>query len=237
MERNRFHRNLRRIALAHVVVVLILSILPIIRQCGDKKKPHEIVTFIEMAAPEPEPVLTPVESLDLPEPEPAPAPEPKPAPPPPEPEPQPVKKKKIIQKSQKRIKRPTPDKPPAPKLSDEDIRKLLENKIEQTAARAPVNDPLPAWYYALVKQTLYEAWQQPSGNALPPGVSASVEIRVQRDGSIARRALTSPSGHAMMDRSVMTAVESVSRLRALPSSYPEAHKDITITFELTGTAP
>ena len=53
------------------------------------------------------------------------------------------------------------------------------------------------------------------------------------DGNTARRK-TRGSGNDLMDDSVMKAVNSVSKLRPLPSAYSGYSKDITVDFELTG---
>jgi TonB family protein len=67
------------------------------------------------------------------------------------------------------------------------------------------------------------------------GLIGRVLIRVQRDGLITRRTLDKPSGNALMDTSVMNAVESVKQLQSLPPGFGSSYKDITIDFALTET--
>jgi TonB family protein len=95
-------------------------------------------------------------------------------------------------------------------------------------------DPLN-WYYSMVKAAMYEAWQQPSALAGTKGLLTRALIRVQRDGKIIQRSLDLSSGNALMDSSVMTAVESVAQLEALPPGFGGDYKDITIDFRLTET--
>lgn len=232
MDPNRYNRNLKRITAVHVAVVLAVLIVPMIQRCAVRKPPHEIITYVDLAAPEPAPEMMPVERIEPPEPEPE-----IPAPPKPEPKPEPKSKpkpkpeKKKIELSSKRVKRPDAEPPPKPELTDEQIRELLKKKI---GGQPPPPGDLPAWYYALVRQKLYEAWQQPGGLVLPAGVTAQVRLRVERSGRITRRDMVGSSGNAVMDKSVMQAVESVQMLKAFPPEFKDDMKDITITFELTG---
>lgn len=89
-----------------------------------------------------------------------------------------------------------------------------------------------AWYYAMVKQIMYEAWQQPSGLANAGNPVATVVIRVKRDGSVSDWQMVRPSGNALMDESVKRAVQAVRRLKPLPPQLIGPSHDITIQFEL-----
>ena len=88
-----------------------------------------------------------------------------------------------------------------------------------------------AWYYAMVKQIMYEAWQQPSNLANAGRPVAFVTIRVKRDGTITDWQMTRPSGNALMDESVKRAVQLVKRLKPLPPQFIGPSQDIEITFE------
>jgi len=94
------------------------------------------------------------------------------------------------------------------------------------------SDSPVAWYYAMVKQIMYEAWQQPSGLANAGNPTASVTIRVKRDGTISDWQMLRPSGNALMDDSVKRAVQAVKRLKPLPPQFIGPSQDITIQFEL-----
>ena len=126
--------------------------------------------------------------------------------------------------------------PARPALTPEQIRDRLSCGLS-AGPSAPARDEFPfGWYVSLVKQTMYEAWVQPSGLSASSGLTVQVLIRVERDGTITRRQMVKPSGHPLMDESVMRAVESVRKLRPLPEQYRGAYRDITIEFELTGVA-
>ena len=126
--------------------------------------------------------------------------------------------------------------PARPALTPEQIRDRLSCGLS-AGPSAPARDEFPfGWYFSLVKQTMYEAWVQPSGLSASSGLTVQVLIRVERDGTITRRQMVKPSGHPLMDESVMRAVESVRKLRPLPEQYRGAYRDITIEFELTGVA-
>lgn len=157
----------------------------------------------------------------------------------------------IVKKSRPRPKpiaaKPQPAKPVAPRmptLSKNELQRLLGSAVKgvgpgSAAAGASgagtgggVYDPL-GWYYATVRATMYEAWQQPSALAGTRGLMTRALIRVSRDGRIIRRSLDQSSGNLLMDDSAMKAVEQVQQLPALPPGFGSDYKDITIDFELT----
>jgi TonB family protein len=210
-------------AIVHVSVVVVLVLVPLILNWRERRKtPHEIVTYIDIQAALPEPAqVVPVEEIKVPEP-------PKDIPEPPK------KKKKKIEKSKKKIKREAEKKPKQPQLTPEEIKKLLDAGVKPTQTSQVKADDLPAWYYALVKQTMYDVWDQPSGLSATAGLMATVSIRVERSGRITRRSMIKKSGDSAMDASVMKAVNLVSQLKSLPPSFRGKYKDITVYFELTG---
>jgi TonB family protein len=229
----RFRRSLKNSTIAHFVVLLIAIIAPLIFNWRTNKKRKEIVTIVEFTVALPEAAAPePVREFRAPEP---PKPPPKPVVPDiPEPAKEPAKPKPKVERSEKKITRPAP-KPQTPPLSAEEIKKLLAAgaKISDKTSIPPDLSSL-SWYYAVVRQTMYDAWTQPGGLARSAGIITKVEIRVQRDGTIIRRRMIQSSGNSVMDDSVMRAVESVSRLRPLPAEVTGAHHDITIEFELAG---
>lgn len=222
----RFRRNLLVSSAVHLALVVLMVLIPALLNWRVRRKPHELITYVDLQPPTPEPAAV--------------APAPAPPPPPPRQEiPEPPKepaKKKPIEKSTRRV--PPPATPPPKPLSAEEIRKLLEAGTRPPRSSALANtDALPAWYYALVRQTMYDAWAQPGGLSASAGLVTRVEIRVERGGGISRRTLVKPSGNRLMDESVMKAVNSVAQLPPLPPQFPGAYKDITIDFELTREAP
>jgi len=230
----RFKKYLLASTATHVGILVVLVVGSVILHLRARRKPHEIVTYVDIqtAVPAP-PSVVPVEEIEKPEP---PEPEAEPEPPRDIPEPESEPRKKKLQKSTKRIKRPAPT-PKRPALSEEEIRKLLESELERTASASPTSTDFPfSWYLSLVRQRMYEAWNQPSELSGTAGLRTTVEIRVSRDGTITGRNMVHSSGNPVMDESVMRAVAAVSQLKPLPAQYTGSHRDITIEFELTGSA-
>jgi len=217
-------------AVVHGGILMLLILVPLIMNCRTKKEePHEIITYFDISAP--------ITAPDIPV-----APVVEEAPPPPvkkdipEPPKKKKKKKKKIEVSKERVKREPEKKkkPDKPKLSEEEIRKLLKMGAKPSHSSTARSDDLPGWYYALVRETMYQAWAQPGGLAVTPGQVARVKIRVERNGRITSRKLVSSSGVKVIDDSAMAAVQKVTSLKALPASFRGKNKDITIDFELTG---
>ena len=233
MASDRFKRIFYKSLAVHVGVILGVFIWPMISRLVFRPKPKDIV-FIDLVAGMPEVPTVPVEETKTPEPQKE--PEAKPEPEPKEDIPEPTKKRKI-EVSKKKIKRqqPAPQKN-TPKLSKEEIRKLLAAGAKPGNSLSGASDFPFAWYYALVRQTMYEAWNQPSGLSASAGLTADVTIRVLQNGTVTKREMTRPSGNKLMDDSVMAAVESVRSLRPLPPGFGGEYKDITIQFELSGMA-
>lgn len=226
---NRFRRYLFLSTATHVGIVVFLILASLIVHVRRKKKPHEITTMIDLSYAVPAlPDLQPVEKIDIPEP---------PVPEPPKDIPEPPKEKKKIEKSKKKIKRKEErPKPKESRMTEEEIKKLLASGLKPSNTPHQGGEAFPfSWYLALVRQKMYEAWDQPSELA-GAGLVTVVSIRVQRDGSITGRELVRSSGNTVVDDSVMKAVRSVSRLKELPAGFGGAYKDITIEFELTGGA-
>lgn len=86
------------------------------------------------------------------------------------------------------------------------------------------------WYYMLIKDAMDRAWQQPS--QLQGHLTCVVFIRIQRDGSITNVWFDRRSGNPVMDDSVVSAVNSIGRIRPLPPGLGGAYADIPVEFEL-----
>ncbi len=219
---SRFQRIFWITAGVHGALIFVLLFYSVIQRWLIRKSPREVVTFVSLHTPAP-PGPAVEAAVEAP-----PAP---PPPPPPPPAPRPP-----VQRSTERVRRdPQPRPPPAqPQLTPEQIRQQLEQAVPTGVPASSGSPDNLAWYYSLIHETLFRAWEQP-GSVLP-GTTATARIRVQRDGSITRRDLVRRSGNSAMDDSVMRALESVSRLRPLPREVQGAHHDFTIEFELTGGA-
>lgn len=211
-----------RITGLHIALVVSILAFPLFRGCFRREPKDEVITFIDLSLVQP--AQDPVE-VATPELEP-PAPEPEP----PTPEPEPEPRRREIEISRERVRR-DPQPRPEPRLTQEEIRRRLERELAGQPAPAVQTD-VPSWYYALVRDAMNAAWDEPSGISLPPGATTRVRIRVQSDGRVTRRDQVRSSGNSTMDNSVMSAVNSVTRLRELPSEVRGDYKDIIIDFEL-----
>jgi TonB family protein len=236
-----FLKNMWRISGIHLVLAVGVLVSPWFRGCG-KTAMEENVVYVDLV--DDLPVQAEAVSVE-PDPEPAPVPDPDPVPPPPPvvpdtiPEPPveqpreepPPPRREPIQVSQQRVYR-EPDTPPRPTLSEAEVRRQMEQAAGRVRNEATTST-IPRSYHDHVGQVMYSAWRQPGGLSLPPGAKTTVMIRINRDGSIASRRQTGSSGNAVMDSSVMAAVESVTRLQPLPANMRGNHADISIDFVLT----
>ncbi len=86
------------------------------------------------------------------------------------------------------------------------------------------------WYYMMIKEAMDHAWQQPS--QLQGHLTCVVFVRIQRDGTISNVWFDRKSGNPVMDESVVSAVNSIGRIRPLPPGLGGAYADIPVEFEL-----
>ncbi len=242
MSNSSFKRTLATSTTVHLVVVVLILVVPLIRKLSHPRKPPEMITFVDLSALPPPPPPT-AEVAPEPEPEP-PKPLPEPEPPKPAPIPEKIEEKKPAEKpkpeqhkikvnTNKTIRRmdtpPRPQTPNQPTLTKEQIRKLLEANVKFSSSGSPSTSFSDlSLYYATVRDAMYGAWNQPS--TVARGLVAEVSIKVQRSGAVTQRRLSRPSGNKVMDDSVMQAVNSISRLRALPAEIRDDPLDITIEF-------
>ncbi len=225
MNEQTFRRNLAVSASVHFLVVLLFILVPWIGRLLHPSKKPEMITLIDLLAlPPPPPPAPPPPKPD--EPRPVPVPE-RPAD---KARPEPPKIKVNTNKIVRKIEKTPKSAPNQPKLTQEQIRKLLEANIKfsPAGASAGANFSDLSLYYATVRDSMYGAWNQPGTAAL--GLRAEVTIRVQKNGAISSRKLTRSSGSSQMDNSVMSAVNSAARLRPLPAEVRDPHLDITIEF-------
>jgi len=224
---DRFRRSLKASTVGHIVFLFVIILVPLVMNWRIRKKDKEFIQFIDLTVAMPQvPDIKEVDEIKRPE-----------APKPPEPKPvskdipEPPKKKKKIEVSKKKIKR---SEPAQPSLSKEEIKKLLAAgaKISDRTS-VPAGNVAGAWYYALVRQAMYDAWNQPGSLSASAGLVTEVEIRVERNGTVTRRRMTRSSGNPLMDDSVMEAANSVTQLKPLPPEFGGKAKDIVIQFELT----
>lgn len=229
MMRDLQRRSLKiSLALHGTVLFLFVAIPALLRACERRRPPPKLM-FVEFTVSVPPPPAPEAPTPPPPPPkEEIPIPEKKPPPKPPEP---PKPPPKDIRQTN-RVVRPAP--PPKDKpLTEKEIAELLKRgaRIGDTTQIPPASQMALAAYYNHVRERMYAAWQQPAQLASLPGLSTDVRITVAPNGSILSRVKTRSSGNALMDDSVMKAVQSVKALRALPAGYRQP-VEIDITFEL-----
>ena len=255
-----FRRVFQGTAVVHGAVLAVFLLASWLLTRPQPLKPMPDIEFIDLAgggggentpevAPEPKPPeVKPLDQIVTP-PEPTKddtIPEPvKPKPPKTKPKPKPEIKKTVTAPKTNQTARVKSNKP---RLSQDQIRALLSGSVKGVGSHTASSggsrgtgfgpgsggnsDSPVAWYYAMVRQIMYEAWVQPSGLANAGNPTADITIRVQRDGTISSWDLTRSSGNSLMDESVKKAVQSVHRLRPLPPQFIGGSHDITIQFEL-----
>ncbi len=240
MDQASFSRTFLVSATAHGGLLAVLVLTSLFQGCLTRPRPREIIAYIDLQAGPPASSVDVPDALpDPPKPE---AVEPAPEPPKDIPDdiakakPKPKPEPKKIEVSKTRVRRdqvtPQPQKSKLKPPTAEEIRRMLASGAPFSGGSARGDPDLAAWYYALVRQAMYDAWVQPGGLSASAGLSVDVEIRVMRDGSITRRQITRRSGHGLMDDSVQRAIDQVSRLRPLPDQFSGPYRDITVTFEL-----
>jgi TonB family protein len=231
--KDRLRRSFVFSTTVHAVVLLLIVVVPAITRLIHRPRPKDIMMVDLLNALPALPVPAPQEAVTETKTTPEPAPKEK------IPE---IAEKPKIKINTNRVKRATVQQAPPskkPPLTAAEIRKLLSAGIPQGGSGGGGGGgeaDAMTWYYALVRATMYEAWEPPSA-ATTMGLQVQVMIRVQRDGTITERTLRRGSGNDQMDASAMRAVQSVTRLKPLPPEVPGSSLDITITFApMTGNA-
>ena len=87
-------------------------------------------------------------------------------------------------------------------------------------------------YLAVVWQTFYDAWVQPSYSDVGDA-EASISIELALDGAVTGRTLARSSGNAILDASAMRAAESVQRIPGLSKDFTAENGKITVQFKVT----
>jgi TonB family protein len=204
------------VTVLHVLAVILIGVMA--NRGGCRPEPQEEILPVDFIMEAPAAAAVENNSVTAP-------PAPPDEPPPPEP-----RIRKPIEVSRELIKRDhTPTASPRKVPTAEEIRQAMsirgvEPTIETTA-------PAEAAYYDLIRRILYRAWHQP-GALHGQGLASRVKIGLHRNGSIHSRKLIGASGNEVMDNSVMSAVNSVSRIPGLSPGFLTRHPTVTITFRL-----
>jgi protein TonB len=232
------------IAAVHILILALLFIGPL------RKKPVPEAQFLEMvdleaweapstsAPPPPEPLPAPPTPRP-PEPTPPEPSPPEPLPAPPEPAPEPVPDPVLPQPKPK----PTPPKPKvevdltrtvhkatpaATPPSPTNIREKLSSSVKEQKSASPTPNEIAA-YRALIKRLLYASWTRPGG--LDSRLEATVDVRVQPDGSLHLVGLRESSGQDVFDQSALAAVRSVRKIpKPLPAGMGDPDYLVPIIF-------
>jgi len=230
----------------HFAVLLLLALTGMFKGLGCQRKPKDMALPIEF--------LVDVSQLEV-EPEVAP-PEPAPAPEPDDPPPPPTPKKKDDQPPKPQPEKPTPPKsrkppikistnvvrraqtpaqtskpklPTGPKLTPEEIAKLIElggKPSDRTVIPGADERALAA-----LKSSLYAAWVRPSIDQRGRRPT-QIELKLGRFGVIENRRLIQGSGSAVMDASVERAAAAVRQITNLPDGFTDRFPVVIIEFEL-----
>lgn len=212
-------------AAVHGTLLVVLLVVSLFQGCMQTRRPRELVTYVDMSAGPPPPLITEA-----------------PIPPPPVPEPpkpkddipenlaeQKPKRNTVQVQTNKVVRRTEKLQPKLP--NQKDIRRLLGQGPKLSGLPSSGDVTVPQWYLDDVRLTMYEAWAQPSG-LVASGLSVNAEIRVLKNGQITDRRMLSTSGNDVMDRSVRDAMNAVDRLKPLPPEVPGKYIDIPILFKL-----
>jgi TonB family protein len=88
-----------------------------------------------------------------------------------------------------------------------------------------------AGYREMVYNAYYRAWIAPE-NGVKSSSLPEVKISVARDGSIISAELISPSGEASLDKSVLRALQAVTKLPPFPATAHDTERTFRIRFSL-----
>ncbi len=223
--KTRFWHYFMIVAIVHIV---FLSVYILISGCHRIVKPKPVIMMpveVMVAAPQKKTVTAPPVVKPKPEPEVIPKPIKKPAIKP-KPKPKPKPKLTKVKVSTKRVTR-NDRKKPAKVLTSKEIKQRLKNDIKVT--NTTYNPSADAVDFAKIKSSLYNAWNQPSGEEAG-GITLRAEITLAIDGRITGRRLVKSSGNVVLDRSVMNALNSVTKINGLSIGFTKNHKKVIIAF-------
>ena len=207
-----FTRTFKRVAIVHVALVGLFLLASLISMTIPRKRRQTAIPvdfLVAMPAPErplQQAVAPPQETT-------APAKTPTKRPP--------------IKPSTERAVRTTGD--PKPTLTREQIQRLLDK-----GAKPADRTVIPAEeqrYFAIIRRVLYGAWQPPSPAEAGDSV-AEVSLRLLPGGVIGGWKIAKPSGNALLDASVETALGSVRKIPNLSAAFLNSHREVTISFQV-----
>ena len=209
-------------AAAFVVLISYGFLSGCLRRAPDRVIPIEFLVDVRPAASE--------LAVDSPAPAPSPprpAPAPQPAPPPRPPRQIQVNTNRVVRQATAPTPAPAPSSPNP--LSAEEIRRLLAEGA-QASDRTSIPDA-DGRGLALIRQTLYTAWEAPSRAAVGDA-EATLELHLGTGGVVQSVRLVRPSGNPALDDSVLQVANRIGRIHGLPSGFVERRPRVTIAFSV-----
>ena len=231
----------------HGLIILVLVLSALVQGCRYRRRKIELMEFTVA-------VNTAEEAEDPAPPkpdEPAPPRPRDPEPPPPlPPEPDRIPDKKPPEKKPPEKKPPEkkpPDKKPiqqgarvvrGPKvppvrqtLSDEEIKKWLGKRV-QIGDKDVLPDSEQALNFALVRDALYGAWDQPVRSAAGSR-PAEAEFSLDSSGRLSAARIIQSSGSPVFDASVIEAIRRVGRIDGLSARFLRSFPRLSVEFKLS----
>lgn len=241
----------------HGLIILVLVLSALVQGCRYRRKKIELMEFtvaVNTAEEAEEPVLPKPDEPAPPKPR-----DPEPPPPlPPEPdripEPKPPDKKPPDKKPPDKKppdKKPPDKKPPDKKpiqkgtrvvrgpkappvrqtLSDEEIAKWLRQRV-RIGDKDVLPDSEQALNFALVRDALYDAWDQPvrsEAGSRP----AEAEFSLDNSGRLSAPRIIQSSGSPVFDASVLEAIRRVGRIDGLSARFLRSFPRLSVEFKLS----
>jgi outer membrane biosynthesis protein TonB len=242
---------------AHGLIILVLVLSALVQGCRYKRKKIELMEFtvaVNTAEEAEEPVLPKPDEPAPPKPR-----DPEPPPPlPPEPdripEPKPPDKKPPERKPEEKkpLEKKPPDKKPPDKkpiqkgtrvvrgpkappvrqtLSDEEIAKWLRQRV-RIGDKDVLPDSEQALNFALVRDALYDAWDQPvrsEAGSRP----AEAAFSLDNSGRLSAPRIIQSSGSPVFDASVLEAIRRVGRIDGLSARFLRSFPRLSVEFKLS----
>ena len=91
-----------------------------------------------------------------------------------------------------------------------------------------------AWYGSMLHDRFHKEWDQPKTVvATGTKMSATVKIRIEKDGRVSKFTIVKPSGNVAVDESVAAVEKRVTHVDALPDGLTKGgYYEVQIIFEL-----
>lgn len=227
MQKARFFRYLFIVAIVHVVVIFAILISP---GCRDmfRKKPEVVLPvefLVEVSRPEQAQPETLVSTPTPPKSEPKKEPK---AEPKAEPIPKKKKERPKIERSKTKITRHEKPDPKRKKLTEEEIKKLLDAGAKPSDRTSIPDEDTRC--LDIIRRKLHNSWTQPTGAAF--GLSAELRIGLRAAGVVTSRTIVKSSGSAEFDASVRRAGEIVGTITGLTTGFIKRYPTVTIEFRV-----